>query len=437
MPEVPSREDLATISDPADRLVHAGARLLVDDGFRILAAGLSPDVVTGLAGRTRRTFYDHFETKEDFTRAVFDAYLRLEDHANLTTVFTDAFDELIMAAEGDIIEAVSAISAALFPASTTSEENIVQSIAWSAAVDDEQVRAMLDDYFVAVDGLYEHVVERALDEWGQKLRPPWTVHALTLLLRAIIDGFQVRNRVQPETADHEFFARCILAMVTPLVQHDHEAERPFGDELRGLSRQNVAAWRDRHDRDLIANTRQRVLDSVGPALREAGPGPLTLDAIARWADVGIGALRQVFASADEVVAAAILDSLPGFDREIDFDLASDTMDVRKVLQRHLLRLAQWTADHPGLAHAALTLPLLDRNRLPDDPASRLTGSLARPASRILELAAATGDLRTSDDQQELAGMLTQHLLARSIRPQGSDRAAVAWLTELALGPEEA
>jgi hypothetical protein len=43
-----------------------GARLLADDAFACLAAGISPERVTSLARRSRRVFYDHFDNKEEY-----------------------------------------------------------------------------------------------------------------------------------------------------------------------------------------------------------------------------------------------------------------------------------------------------------------------------------------------------------------------------------
>lgn len=436
MPDVPMRDDLADIADPADRLVQAGARLLVDDGFRVLANGLSPELVTGLAGRTRRVFYDHFETKEDYARAVLSAYLDVPEHGELTVEFSQAFEELIFEARGDIIDAVSAISDALFSTTAESTEPLLHAVAWGIGSSDAEVRKSISGYFDTIDTLYEHMVSRALVEWGQKLRPPWTPRTLTVVIRALSDGFNIRNRVSDHAVDAEFFALCILAFVAPTMQPADEAERPFGDELRGLSRQNAAQWRERHDSASIANTRQRVLDSVVPALRQAGPDGVTLDSIALWADVGIGSLKTVFASSDEVICSAIVDALPAFDREIDFDLGTDTMGIRKVLQRHLLRLTQWTTDEPELAHAALTLPLLRLDRHPDEPPARLLNTLARPATRILEAAEERHDSLASGDVHQLAVMLTHAVLSRTIRPQGSDHTLVSWLADIALGPEE-
>lgn len=436
MPEVPTRDALAEIADPAERLVQAGARLLVDDGFRVLASGLSPEVVTTMAGRTRRVFYDHFETKEDYARAVLAAYLDLAEETDLAGVFAGAFEELIFEARGDIIDAVSAISNALFTTSADSGESLLHDIAWGIGTSDPHVRRGAARYFDALDDFYDEMVSRALVEWGQKLRPPWTARDLSLFIGALSEGFHTRNRVRDDPIDADFFATCILAIVAPIMQPADEADRPFGEELRGLSRQNAAQWRERHDPALIANTRQRVLDSVIPALREVGPAAVTLETIARWADVGIGSLKNVFASADEVVCTAVVDALPAFDREIDFDLGTDTMGIRKVLHRHLLRLAQWTSDQPELAHAALTLPLLRADRHPDEPPARMLTTMARPATRILETADERQGSRSAGEAHQLALMVTHTVLSRSVRPQGSDHTLVTWLGDVALGPEE-
>ena len=39
MPEVPNNEEIEEINDPKTRLLHAGARVLIDDGFEVWRAG--------------------------------------------------------------------------------------------------------------------------------------------------------------------------------------------------------------------------------------------------------------------------------------------------------------------------------------------------------------------------------------------------------------
>ena len=214
MPEVPTRDDLTEIADPAERLLQAGARLMVDDGFRILANGLSPELVTGMAGRTRRVFYDHFETKEEYARTVLERYLDMADPGELTEEFAAAFEDLIFEAKGDIIEAVRAISEALFSTTAASTEPVIHAIAWGIAASDPHVRQSVNEYFGAIDDLYDHMVSRALVEWGQKLRPPWTARSLTVAIRALSDGFNVRNRVSDAAVEPDFYATCILAVIS-------------------------------------------------------------------------------------------------------------------------------------------------------------------------------------------------------------------------------
>jgi len=126
--EVPTPSEVLDIADPAQRLIHAGARLLLDDGFRIIAAGLSPNTVARTAGRTRRTFYDHFETKEAFTRAVLLEYLVVAERGALTGDFEQAFAGQILDAEGDVVESIRSLSREIFAARTGSGNPQIQAI---------------------------------------------------------------------------------------------------------------------------------------------------------------------------------------------------------------------------------------------------------------------------------------------------------------------
>ena len=85
----------------------------------------------------------------------------------------------------------------------------------------------------------------------------------------------------------------------------------------------------------------------------------------------------------------------------------------------------------------VTLPLLRPGGHPDEPSARLVATMARPASRILEAAGKEQPTRAPGEPEQLALMVTREVLHRSVRPQGSDHTLVTWLTELALGPEEA
>lgn len=427
MPDVPTADEIATIADPRLRLLQAGARHLVDEGFDVLAGGLTPDAVTATAGRSRRVFYDHFDNKHDFTAELFELYLDFDLDSVLGPEFESAFRELFYGARGDIYAAIADITGALFPASTVATEPLVHAIAWSTAATDPATRERLAEYYDNVDVMYHGIIRQALAAWRQQLRPPWTIEMLAVTLRALSDGAYARNTIAPGTVDAEAFALQVAALVTAIIQPEGEPDRPFGDELRRISRLNQVRWREEEDPAVQVHSRQRVLDAVVPAMR-ASPGRLpSFEELADTAGVSVERIRDTFDSAPAVVSTAIVEGLPALGREADFDLETASFPVDTVLRRHLIRLARWTDANPELAFAALTMPVeQEANGAPDAPLSLLRRA-GRVTRHILDVGKERGEIRDNADTGGVALLSTHAILARSAMTQGTPELIADWL----------
>ena len=437
--EVPTPTELRSIADPRERLVHAGARLLADGAFDILVRGLSPDAVTQVADRTRRVFYDHFATREAFARAVFAPYLDTDDHPVLGAGFVDAFEDLILEADGELVASVRALTEAFFSADDRSAAPRLRAIAWAMAGTDPTIRDQLDEYYRRVDDLYGAIIEQSLSAWGQKVRTPWSPRLLATMLQVLTDGMYARNQVRPGTVDHEFFASCLLAIFGATLQDANEPDESIDRTLNRISRPQGPGRRSDPGPPTVTNTRQLVLNALEPLLRLKGPEAVTLRDIADRAGVGLTMVSRAFGSVANVIDEAVLSSLPALTREVEFDLATHSLTTRAILTRHLTRLSTWAGNHPELALAMAGISLTE----PPDESDNgwVPRRLAAPAILILDQAQNAGELREGSDPVRTAWIATHAALNpglanRDPAPEATATWIVSFLFDGIAGPDQ-
>jgi AcrR family transcriptional regulator len=360
MADVPTTDQIASIADPRERLLAAGARMLVDDGFRILAAGLSPERVAALAGRSRRTFYEHFETKEVYLRSLLATYIA--DSGQVLApdrLAEDVLALLVADPSGTMIDTVDTLVRQVFVENMASDAGLLHTIAWAAAGSDPATHADHQAHLVAVDELWERNVSLALETWGLALRPPWTPMLFGQVLVALSDGYYLRTRIA-DGADHgDDYSLALTTLMASAMQRLDEAPEQLDDRLESLRRAAVIGVRERQDPVAAVTARRRLLDALEEALSERSLAQLTLTDVADRAGVGIATVRASYPDLIAVLTELVADRLPPLDREIDFDRRTTAMDTAALLRRHLARLHTWSTANPGIVRgiaAAVTEP---------------------------------------------------------------------------------
>jgi AcrR family transcriptional regulator len=424
MPDVPTADEIIAIADPRERLLAAGARLLVDDGFRVIAAGLSPERVAALARRSRRTFYEHFETKEDFLRALLASHIANSDQVLAPDrLAEDVLTMLVTDPSGSMLDTVDHLVRRMFVDNMTSDAGCIHTIAWAAAGSDPATHASHQAHMDAVDALWERNVSLTLDTWGLALRPPWTPVLFGQVLIALSDGYYLRTRIE-DGADHsDDYSLALSTLMASAMQRLDEPPEQLEDRLASLRRAAAIGVSERQDPVAAVTARRRLLDALEEALHEQTLPQLTLGDVADRAGVGIATVRATFPDLTAVLTDLVADRLPPLDREIDFDRRTTTMDTAALLRRHLARLHAWSAANPGIARAISSA--VTESAGAGQP---LLLSVIEPAAALLRHARAEREFEVRVPIEPLATVLTFGALGATLIP-GSPT-DVDWLVDL-------
>jgi AcrR family transcriptional regulator len=434
MPELPPRDVIPTIEDPSTRLVEAGARLLVDDSFAILENGLSADRVTKVAGRTRRTFYDHYPAKADYVRAVVRRYLDINDHEILNRELIATYLSQVDTHRGDITEAVKAMATFTLEWQLASNNTVLQLAGWVLGRRDPVLRPELRTHFEAVDDMLAAGFDAVLERWRLKPRPPWTTQTASAVLRAASDGAWIRRDLDPD-----FDVSCVvdvcLAMLAVCTQPIDEPDLPVTEHLRHLSQETRRQWSEESEPTQIANARARVLDALAVVLERRGARTITLADVAEAAGVSERIIVGTFGSVEHLMIAAIDEALPPFADEVDFDLRSG-LGHRLVAERHIRRMAQFLVDRQPIMRGLLTVAMQPGGA--DDGAARIYARLVEPLVMILRSGRESGALPLTLGAGRTAAFATEAILARAASPAPYDPDDVTkTISDLLFGPPPA
>jgi AcrR family transcriptional regulator len=424
MADVPTTDEIAAITDPRERLLAAGARMLVDDGFRVLAAGLSPERVAALARRSRRTFYEHFDTKEDFLRALLAGHIadsgRVLDPARLAE---DALAMLVADPSGSMVDAVDQLVRRMFVENMTSDTGCIHTIAWAAAGSDPATHADHQAHLLAVDQLWERNVSLALDTWGLTLRPPWTPVLFGQVLIALSDGYYLRTRIEDGAVRADDYSLAVTTLMASAMQRLDEPPEQLDDRLASLRRAAAIGVKERQDPVAAVTARRRLLEALEDALNEQSLTQLTLADVADRAGVGLGTVRASFADLTAVLADLVAERMPPFDREIDFDRRTTEMDTAALLRRHLARLRAWSDANPGIA-----LGIASAVTQASEGGRTLLQSVTEPCAALLRRARHERPFAIQVPIDQLATVLSFGALGAPLIP--GPHSDVDWLVDL-------
>lgn len=432
MDRVLTRDEIEAITDPRERLAMAGARALIDHAFEILSAGVSPDLITSVAGRTRRVFYDHFPDKESFLRAVFADVYDPGLHHLVTGASSEDISALLQLTQGDLFDAVQRLAALAFGGVLSSEADRMQIIGWAMAQSDPEIHAQLADYYRGVDASSVRVIEELMRAWGLEFRPPWDAQRLACVLHAIGEGLYMRAAVDPDLADLDLFELSCLSLM------------PLASAPAGQSVGDVRRYLDDFALEVAQSWRQHVADGSDDAsyerlaagfrdeLRAGGFGAVSLASVARRCRISPALIERNFPSVTALLRSVVEDSLPSLQSEADFDLADGDISVREALGRHLRRLATWTTGNPDLGTAILACGSSN----PHEPERAMltldiVRALSAPAVSILVAGIARGEIREDAKVVELASMTTELVMGRaSAMPDFSIEPTVEFVEEV-------
>ncbi|NNE74307.1 MAG: TetR/AcrR family transcriptional regulator [Acidimicrobiales bacterium] len=382
-----ARQQLDASGEARERLLLAGYLLIAEQGHQVLEAGLTPDTISRTAGRSRRSFYDHFESKGDYLDALFERFVAQDPAVHLSHAMLEIVETLMTEAEGDMVRALATLGSTYESAGTASPSRHLQLVAASMSTASEEHRHMLAEAYQVGSDLYMRVYDRLLTDWGFRLRDPWTTESLALMLRALGDGLALRRRIDPESVDPNAFRNTLLTLFPTLVEFADRPATTVVEAVEAIAVEAQTRWSERRNPASVVNAREQVNKALRELLGRVGYRTINLDMLAMHSQVSQQTILRSMGGVDEVLCGLFSDYVTGLESLLEIDIENSAVDPALVLDRHLDRLGQLTLEQ-GPIMRALSVIALDRER---SPAHAVYAATAKVTQRALDAVLAASD----------------------------------------------
>jgi AcrR family transcriptional regulator len=351
-------------------LIDAGAELLLEPQAwlpRVFRAG----DVSRRAGLARRTFYDHFETVEQYAEAVRRALVDEEERP--PSAPANRGDDVSSAARDVVVDALAAFrsprrraASMLRVASPPSDGSSTAESAWLALMNE-------------------------LEAAGRDFRPSFTREGTAAILDAVVSSAALRGVEDVDSI--ATVALGVLATVT--VPRDDPAADGVDDTFAAAV---AIGWRERDGQPLVVHVRELVLDVALEEIDRRGIHHISLATVAERAGLSQTAITRYVGGIGEIFDALTERVNPGFDVALQADRAHE-LPGEEILLRHFERVVTVLRDRRGYAAAELAVRR-------DPPSDRSTSRRHLDAA-VTSLVAQARSRRTGQELVQLAGIAHQ------------------------------
>ena len=205
-PEIRTRKDAARKASER-AMLEAAAEMLWESPVGDIFSDLKPVDIARRADppRTTGSFYNIWPTQTRFREAFVNYLLSLE-HFRAERDAQSTIEELLASPDFDLAELIRVAGNKYFDGLKGEPVMRIQLALWTKADGNPQIRerlkALYDDVASAMIPLYETMVARA----GRRMRAPYTVHDLAVVLAALVEGLHIRWAI-----DHDAIAEDLGA----------------------------------------------------------------------------------------------------------------------------------------------------------------------------------------------------------------------------------
>ena len=400
---------MSSKSTPREQLLRAGSRLLTDLDMTVLARSLSIAAVVEEAGLSHQTFHNAYPgSSRTGERGGKEAFMEdLLAHVTLEYSPPD-----------DVAEQPSSDLAAYFE-QLTSGLLRKRMIGAMIASDHAGARSSLAPEFDAMDHAVESAVRHKLRALGGSVRTPLTVADLSTVFVALLDGLAFRESLSPGTISAARVATAIDSLLDWAVDPVHSDRRQRTDEQVDAlpSLESLDPARVDIESDVIAATET--------LFSEHGYFSVTLADIASASSITVTDLKRLFPSKVDIIVAALT---PEFERVLRLGRADARLDVEPVvaLVRSVNRLAEFVARNRAMSSGMLLALSFEQFHEPGT-VTTIREHLPVPSALtpILESGQLRGDFASEVSAVELATMLANNVVIRSLTRSGESPEEVA------------
>lgn len=393
---------MSSRSTPREQLLRAGSRLLTDLDLAVLARSLSIAAVVEEAGLSHQTFHNAYPgSSRTGERGGKEAFME-ELLAHVTLEYSSS----------DSLAETPSLDFAAYFEQLTSGLLRRRMIGAMIASDHAGARSSLAPEFDAMDRAVESAVRRKLRTLGGSVRTPLTVADLSTVFVALLDGLAFRESLSPGTISAERVSTSIDSLLDWAVDPMHSDRRKPSNEqdCAPPSLSSLSPARVDVESDVIAATET--------LFAEHGYFSVTLADIASASSLSIADLKRLFPSKVDIIVAALT---PEFERVLRLGRADARLEVEPVvaLTRSANRLAEFVAGNRAMSSAMLLALSFEQFHAPGT-VTTIREHLPVPSALIpiLESGQRRGDFATEVSAVELATMLANNVVIRSLTRSG-------------------
>ncbi len=329
---------ISEIRDPTERLLRSGVLALIHSGRAVLETGLSPEVITRTAGRSRRSYYDHFRGKQQFSEQLFDELLGVGSPTASRMEVTNA---VLGLNDGDLFDTLHLMATAPSIDNAERVNRVARQIVSALGSNDDYARARIQGFYELDQQMYGPVIGSLVESWGLELREPWTYEAATVFFRVIVDGYAMRSLNEPDFEETEAVFLVFKSIFSGMTRLRDSADTDtVDDRLRETSDMAVKYLRERSDPSVVFDARQAVQDAMKSELAKRGFINTRLDLVARVAGISQVTIRRAMGDVDDICCEMLSGLLAGLESAAEVDSAGPLgKDPLMILERHFERTA--------------------------------------------------------------------------------------------------
>lgn len=315
---------ISEIRDPTERLLRSGVLALIHAGRAVLETGLSPEVITRTAGRSRRSYYDHFRGKQQFSEQLFDELLGV---GGPTESRINVADSLLTLNEGDLFDILRLMSTAPLIGNVDRVNRVARQIVSALGSNDEYAHKRIADFYARDRLVYEPAIRALVESWGLDFREPWNAESATMFFRVVVDGYSMRSLVEPELEESETVFLILKTMFLGMTRLRDSADNDsVDDRLREVSDMAVKYLRERSDPSVVLDARQTIQDATLTELAKRGFVATNLDLVARSAGISQVTIRRAMGDIDDICCELLDGLVAGLESAVELDLSGALAD---------------------------------------------------------------------------------------------------------------
>ncbi|MFI6165487.1 TetR family transcriptional regulator [Nocardia sp. NPDC051052] len=383
--------------------MQAGIRLLVEQPEKLLDGGLRSEDAINIANSSHATFYRKFSTKSRYLAEVLD---QLADDApgapsDLRALTRSALD----AHGGDRRRAVRALILTHFDAAFNDAFTTRRLLAMAFGSSSRRTPGTMRATYRRSDALILQIFEVLFAHTGATFRKPLTANSFCVVLTALLDGFLIRHRAEPQAVSAELVADAVLAVLNAAVDSS-QSHSHIDDALTALGttpgRPSV----------LPSEPRAALLEAARSEFTKRGYFMTTIAAIAADARVPLDAARRIFPTKAHLIIGALKSAHATLGEGIADDTALGHDDVT-IVRNHYLRCARLVDEERPFMDALMAAVAHDTYAEPDGLIS-IKRELNFPAllAPVIQHGQDSGVFADDRPAVEIAAFLTNTLLLR-------------------------